>query len=99
MSLTIINIEHFDFSTRSGFKLDFKASSEKDFFMAQEIFRAILTTNSIESSFGYDKNYNDIFVFEYPQNKRITLKCTLYLNKEGYEIEAFWRKNNNKDTA
>lgn len=99
MSLTILEIEHFDFTTKSGFILNFKASKEKEFFTAQEIFRAILHTNSVESSFGYDENFDDIFEFEYPKNRKISLKFTNYSNKNKSEIEVFWRKEKIKNIA
>jgi len=99
MSLTILAIDHFDFTTKSGFILNFKASTDKEFFNAQEIFRAIISTNSIESKFGYDENFDEILAFEYPKNKKISLKFTTYLNKNKSEIEVFWKKEKIKNIA
>lgn len=54
--------------------LTFRGTEDKDFLLAQKIFRAFVSTCfCVESGFGYDEQFNEVLVFKYPKSKDITL--------------------------
>jgi len=54
--------------------LKFEGSSKKDFLLAQDIFRALVSREfNNESCFGLDDYLEPIIAFKYPENSPITL--------------------------
>ena len=67
-----------------------RGTEEKDFFLAQEIFRAFISNCfCVESGFGYNENFEKILEFKYPKNKDITLLYDAELGRYG----ATWIKS------
>lgn len=71
MALKILRI--LDDSDHKGFyvALEFKIDFEKEGFLAQKILRALMSSYSVESSFGFDKNFNEVLAFEYACGKAL----------------------------
>lgn len=69
--------------------LTFRGTEDKDFLLAQKIFRAFISTCfCIESGFGYDEKFREVLVFKYPKSKDITLLYEAQLGRYG----ATWTK-------
>lgn len=89
--LKVIDINQDNISNRLS--VTFRGTEEKDFFLIQEIFRALISTHfCVESGFGYDDNLQEIVVFKYPKNKDITLLYDAELGRYG----ATWIKSTRK---
>lgn len=69
--------------------ITFRGTEDKDFLLAQKIFRAFISTCfCVESGFGYDESLKEILVFKYPKNKDVTILYDAQLGKYG----ATWLK-------
>lgn len=89
--LKVIDINHDDVNHRLA--VTFRGTENKDFFLAQEIFRALISTNfCVESGFGYNDNLQEILVFKYPKSKDITLLYEAQFGRYG----ATWIKDTRK---
>lgn len=73
--------------------LTFRGTEDKDFLLAQKIFRAfVYTCFCVESGFGYDEKFREVLVFKYPKSKDITLLYEAQLGRYG----ATWIKSTKK---
>lgn len=89
--LKVIDINHDNINNRLA--VTFRGTEENDFFLAQRIFRAFISTCfCVESGFGYNDNLQEILVFKYPKSKDITLLYEAQFGRYG----ATWIKNTRK---
>lgn len=67
--------------------LTFRATEKEDYLLAQRLFRYAVTVKfCVESSFGYDENFQEAPVFKYPKSRTITLQY----NWQTREYTAIW---------
>lgn len=74
---------------KNGVAMTFRGTEPSDFLLAQKIFRhTISATQCVESSFGFNENFEEIPVFRYPKSRTISL----VYNKEFGRYAATWPK-------